>query len=308
MLSVIIPTYNRLEKLQKTLESLRAQTLDRKEFEVIVVDDGSSDGTREFMEKFLAPDNLKLRYFFVSHGGPGRARNLGIEKAQGEIILFCGDDMYPAKNLLAVHKKQHIEKPGGAVLGIALWDSREKVTAFMHYLAPAGPQFHYNTIKDENSAGFEHFYTCNISLAKKWLEAEKFDERFNFAFDDIELGLRLEKKGLKIIFNPEAKVFHSHYHDEEKFGHRMERVGQGAVILFDKYKNDRKILNKLKLRYAPFCFFPGIGIFLILSRLLAKSKLIKLINQRYHWFWQICFCYAKGMNKELRKVEDLYKL
>lgn len=298
MLSVIIPTYNRLTKLQKTLESLCVQTLTRAEFEVIVVDDGSTDGTKNFMEQFSAPDSFRLSYFFLNHGGAGKARNLGIEKSQGEIVLFCGDDTRLDEKLLEVHKAQHEKREGVAVLGLALWDETEKVSDFMRYLAPAGPQFHYNTIKNKNSAGFEHFYTCNISLAKKWLETEKFDERFDCAFDDIELGLRLEKKGLEIMLEPSAKVFHMHYYDEAIFGLRMERVGRSAVLLFDKYKNDRKTLNKLKRKYAPFCFFPGVGIFLILSRILAKSKLIKLTHLRYHWFWQICFCYAKGMSEQ----------
>jgi len=234
MLSVIIPTYNRLAKLQKTLESLCVQTLSRAEFEVIVVDDGSTDGTREFLKNYPISVDFKLRYFLLTHGGAGRARNLGIEKASGELIFFCGDDTRLDKNLLQIHKARHTEKKNIAVLGLALWDEREKVTDFMRYLAPAGPQFHYNTIKNKNSAGFEHFYTCNISLAKKWLEVERFDEQFDCAFDDIELGLRLEKKGLRVVFEPQAIVFHMHYYDEENFGLRMERVGRAVVLFFDK--------------------------------------------------------------------------
>jgi glycosyltransferase involved in cell wall biosynthesis len=298
MLSVIVPTYNRLAKLQKTLEGFCAQTLPRVEFEVIVVDDGSTDGTREFMEKFSAPENFKLSYFFLEHGGVGRVRNFGIEKAAGAIILFCGDDTCPDRNLLQIHNERHKKEKGVAVLGLAIWDESEKVTDFMHYLAPAGPQFHYNTIKNKNSAGFEHFYTCNISLSREWLETEKFDERFDCAFDDIELGLRLEKKGLRVVFESQAVVFHAHYYDEENFGLRMERVGRAAVLFFDKYKNERKILWKIKWKYAPFCFFPGVKIFLKLSQILAKSKLLKKINLRYHWFWWICSCYARGMMKE----------
>jgi len=303
MLSVIIPTYNRLEKLKKTIKSASEQTLDKKDFEVIVVDDGGTDGTKSFMENFIAPSNLNLKYFFTEHKSAGHARNVGIEKSQGEIILFCGDDTYLDKNLLAIHKKCHEQKEGVAVLGIALWDENEKVSDFMRYLAPAGPQFHYNTIKDRNVAGFNHFYTCNISLAKKWLELEKFDERFDCAFEDIDLGLRLEKKGLKIIFEPEAKVFHSHYYDEEKFNLRMERVGRSAAKFFDKYKKNRKIRNILKKKYAPFCFFPGVDIFLKASRIMAKFKLIKLINVKYYWFWQICFHYAKGIKEEQRRLD-----
>jgi len=200
MISVIIPTYNRLGKLQKTLESFGEQTLSKKYFEIIVVDDGGSDGTKEFIEDFQKSTELNLKYFFLGHGGPGRARNFGVEKAIFPVVFFCGDDTYPEKNLLEIHLNHHRKKNSIAVLGMALWDESEKVTDFMRWLAPSGPQFHYNTIKNRSDAGFDHFYTCNISLEKKWFETEKFDERFDCAFEDIDLGLRLEKKGLKIFF------------------------------------------------------------------------------------------------------------
>ena len=149
------------------------------------------------------------------------------------------------------------EKKNTAVLGLALWDKSEEVTDFMRWLAPSGPQFHYSTIKDPSDAGFDHFYTCNISLEKKWFFLEKFDEHFDCAFEDMDLGLRLEKRGLKIIYEPKAKVFHSHFYDEESFGQRMERVGRMAIKLFEKYKNDKKNLNKLKMKICAFSFFPG---------------------------------------------------
>jgi GT2 family glycosyltransferase len=298
MISVIIPTYNRMERLRKTLEAFGEQTLSKKDFEVIVVDDGGSDGTKDFMEKFQKSTELNLKYLYLDHQGPGRARNFGIEEASFPIVLFCGDDTYPDKNLLEMHILCHRRKNNIAVLGIALWDESGEVTDFMRWLAPQGPQFHFNNIRDQSSAGFDHFYTCNISLEKKWLKSEKFDERFDCAFEDIELGLRLEKRGLKIFFDPEAKVFHSHFYDEEKFGERMKRVGRSVVILFGKYKNDRKTLNRLKMKYAPFCFFPGLKVFHWLSKILAKSRLIKMISAKYGWFWQACQHYSSGMIDE----------
>jgi glycosyltransferase involved in cell wall biosynthesis len=295
MISVIIPTYNRLEKLQKTLEAFGRQTLSKKDFEVIVIDDGGSDGTKDCIESFRESTRLNLKYFYLDHRGPGRARNIGAQKALFPIVFFCGDDTYPDKNLLNIHLAGHRQKKGVAVLGIALWDESEKVTDFMRWLAPAGPQFHFNNIKNHNSAGFDHFYTCNISLEKKWLETEKFDEQFECAFEDIELGLRLEKKGLKIFFDPEAKVFHSHFYDEERFGERMKRVGKAAAMLFRKYENDKATLNRIKMKYAPFCFFPGLRTFGWLSNILAESVIIKFFSRRGHWFWSVCRSYSEGM-------------
>jgi GT2 family glycosyltransferase len=304
MISVIIPTYNRLKKLRKTLEDFCVQTLSKKDFEVIVVDDGGSDGTKDFMESFQESTKLNLKYFHLDHQGPGRARNFGVQEASFPIVLFCGDDTFPDKNLLEMHVAFHQQKKNIAVLGLALWDESEEVTNFMRWLAPAGPQFHYNTIKNKKDARFDHFYTCNISLEKKWLESEKFDERFDCAFEDVELGLRLEKRGLKIFFDPEAKVFHSHQYDEKTFSERMERVGRSAIMLFEKYENDKKTLNHFKMKYAPFCFFPGLRVFDWFSKILAKSKLIKMIGIRYHWFWSVCWSYSKGMIEEMNKNKN----
>jgi GT2 family glycosyltransferase len=301
MISVIIPTYNRLEKLKKILEAFGDQTLSRKNFEIIVVEDGGNDGTQEFMEYFQKSTELNFKYFHLDHRGPGAARNFGVEKATFSLVLFCGDDTRPDKHLLEIHLDRHRQKNGIAVLGMAFWDESEEVTDFMRWLAPAGPQFHYNTIKDPSDAGFDHFYTCNISLEKKWFELEKFDERFDCAFEDIELGLRLEKRGLKIYYVPETKVFHSHQYDEKSFGERMKRVGRSTIIFFKKYENDRKTLRMLKMKYTPFCYFPGLKAFHWISKILAKSKLVRKANIKYGWFWQVCRDYSSGMIEEIKK-------
>lgn len=301
MISAVIPTHNRLEKLKKTLASAEKQTLAKERFEVLVVDDGSSDGTREFMEKVFSSNKICWRYFFLEHGGPAKARNFGIEKSEGEVVFFCGDDTLWDERLMEWHFNHHQESQS-ALLGLALWDETEPVSDFMRYLAPAGPQFHYNTIRNRSDAGFDHFYTCNISLKKKWLAQEQFDSRFTLAaFEDIEMGLRLEKRGLKIAYQPEAKVYHSHYFQEETFGQRMENLGRSLVIFVEKYSHQPEVRFRLKLKYAPFWFFPGIKVFVFLSRILGESSLLEKINRRWHWFWRIAFFYSQGILKGLEE-------
>lgn len=308
MTSVIIPTYNRQEKLKKTLKTLEGQTLSKDNFEIIVVDDGSSDETGDLLERFKKNTFLNFNYFTQKNQGAGQARNLGVTKANGSIIFFCGDDTFLDKDLLAIHQAYHQKNKNIAVLGIVLWDDSEKVNDFMHYIAPAGAQFHYNTIRDFNNAGFNHFYTSNISLEKKWFDSEQFDPIFNaafMAFEDIDLGLRLEKRGLRIIFEPRAKVFHSHYYQPESFHKRMFRVGRNIIIFLDKFKQDKRSYYLLKWKYMPFSFFiKGTRIFHLFSHLLSKSNLLKKINIKYHWFWSFCYYYSKGILEELSKQKD----
>jgi glycosyltransferase involved in cell wall biosynthesis len=302
MISVIIPTYNRKDKLIETFKTLEGQTLDKNEFEVIVVDDGSTDGTREFLKEFATKTILKLRYFFQEHQGPGRARNFGASQANGSVVYFCGDDTFLEKDLLNIHYNLQKEHENIAVLGLALWDESEEVSDFMRYVAPGGPQFHYNTIKDKNNAGFNHFYTCNISLEKKWFDLEKFDEDLTFAsLEDIEFGYRLARRGLKVLYEPRARVFHSHHQEPEDFYRKIFQGGQNLVIFLNKYKKqDKKGYYTIKRKYAPFSFFGGTKIFNKVSLLFSRSRLLKRINIKYHWFWSICYHYSLGIHHNVR--------
>lgn len=230
-ISVVIPTYNRREKLVNTLRAFGRQSFD--DFEVIVVDDGSSDGTGEMVNKIEWP--FKTKYFFQRNRGPAAARNLGVSQAVGEIIFFTGDDIIPSNNLLGEHIKKHT--PGNkriAVLGYTRWAPQIKMTPFRSYIADY--HFAYPTIKDENNVNWGLFYTSNISVHKSFLEeAGLFDEDFPFAaYEDTELSYRLAQKGLKIIFNKDALADHDHEISFKNYQKTMFNKGQAAVILANK--------------------------------------------------------------------------
>jgi len=90
--SVVIPTYNRVEDLKKCLDSLREQSLKKGEFEIIIVDDGSTDGTAEFGRSLFEKNSEHIHYCYQKNKGPASARNLGVRHAKGEIIAFLDDD------------------------------------------------------------------------------------------------------------------------------------------------------------------------------------------------------------------------
>ena len=98
-ISVIIPTYNEKEYISKCIQSLILQT--EKNLEILIVDDGSTDGTQKVIEKILTTyKNLQIKIFFQNHKGPGEARNLGAEKANGKILVFIDGDMTFDKNFI----------------------------------------------------------------------------------------------------------------------------------------------------------------------------------------------------------------
>jgi glycosyltransferase involved in cell wall biosynthesis len=300
--SIIIPTYNRCLTLAKTLSSIEAQTFPKEDFEVLVIDDGSVDETKSVIEDFKRASGLNIKYFSQNHRGPGQARNLGIDNSQGEIILFAGDDIIFDKNLLANHNKAHMKMPNAAVLGMVFWDESIEVNDFMKYISPNGPQFHFDTIKNIGDAGWDHFYTCNISFPRKIIGDLRFDPRYIYAaFEDIDFGLSLSKRGVKIFFNKEAIVYHSHFYNPASFYKRMANIGRSFVIFSDKYKKNIMDFWRLKLHYAPFDFFPlQLRLFVFLSWILANSKLLEKISLKYHWYFSICYHYSLAIMEEKR--------
>src|SRR5215470_9827202 len=113
--SIVVPTYNRRASLQRLLEALVHQTYARSDFEVIVVDDGSTDGTVEFAR--TTDFGYQVRVIEQEHSGPAAARNRGVTEAHGELIVFLDDDVVPVDGLLAQHVADHAPDPKLVVIG-----------------------------------------------------------------------------------------------------------------------------------------------------------------------------------------------
>lgn len=295
--SIIIPTKNRLETLKEVIESIKNQK-DAPPFELIIIDDGSEDGTPEFL-KNLKPD---FPFFFesINPSGPARARNIGIEKAKGKVILFFGDDTILNSRCLFTHNFRQMEnKFSCAVIGRTFWHKSLKVTQFMDYINEWGLQFGFQLIEDPENVPFNFFYTSNISVPKKFFEEDKFDETFPYAaWEDIELSYRLYKKGLKIKYYKEAVVYHKHPTDIKKFMERQYRSGVSASIFYKKHPELKEFLGvplALNLNERkPF-------ILRVKTRLsiLLENKNIPVPN---NWYKEIMeYVYLRGLKEALEK-------
>ncbi|MDZ7764208.1 MAG: glycosyltransferase family A protein [Melioribacteraceae bacterium] len=114
--SVIVPTYNRADEINELLNSLVNQTIDDSFFEVIIVDDGSTDNTEEIINRIQDKTSLHLSFLKQDHKGPGEARNLGMENAKGEFLLFIDSDCIADENWLTAYKTRleaETQKPAG---------------------------------------------------------------------------------------------------------------------------------------------------------------------------------------------------
>jgi glycosyltransferase involved in cell wall biosynthesis len=217
--SVIIPTRDRANILKMNLEAFKKVDFDRGEFEIIVIDDGSTAGTAKVVRKFA--NSLPVVYLRQPKLGPCHARNIGIKRAKGEYFLFLNDDVFP-DSLAFLKEHLKIVSRRAACLGHFDWHPALVKNEVMRFLSQDGPLFNFNSIDDENDCGPRYFITANISVHRGWLSEDLFDERHPFGMEDNELGHRLCKKGLVIRYNRNARGLH--YHLYESFSGLLEEM------------------------------------------------------------------------------------
>ena len=239
--SVIIPTYNKVDLLRVTLESLSRQDLSPSAFEVIVVDDGSSDGTRDFLESVrlkAQPEGLKsdLRIRYVLHDanrGRAAARNTGVARAEGELVVFLDDDMVAVPGFLRAHICCHDEadsmdpSTGRAVIGNVMPGKQVPRDCLNRYLVTRG----VHKLLPGEEVPFRYFVTNNSSLRRSDLiRAGLFDERLvAWGGEDLELGYRLRKMGLEFVYCPSAVSYHTHFRTLEEVCRLSETFGEQSV-------------------------------------------------------------------------------
>ena len=235
-LSVIIPTRDRVAILMETLARLTAQQTEHR-FEVVVVDDGSQDATVATVRSFARRCDVPICVLEQPSRGPAAARNRGIEAASGSACLFIGDDTWPRADLVERHAALHGRRvePQAALLGRVEWAPESRPSPFMDWLN-SGIQFDFGQIVDPQDVRGSCFYTANVSAKRHFLLANGgFDEAFaDAAFEDIELGLRLERAGMRLAYDAVAVVEHFHPYDLPASLRRMRTLGGAVTILHDR--------------------------------------------------------------------------
>ena len=273
--SVVIPTYNRAQLLRHTLESLTRQTLDTRQFEVIVVDDGSSDSTADVVKQFH--DRLDLHYFYQPDEGfrVAKARNVGITHARADVCVFIDSGLLLHPRCLAAHVAVHRDATGpvaviGYVYGFNL--DNEDADLINAELNPADPGA---TIDDWARRGVfldlrERFYTkytdnfadlpapwliywtCNVSAATAQLRAVgAFDENFQtWGGEDLDLGYRLHRDGARFLLARDAAAIHAPH--EKSYQRNESIVAANYRYIACKYRTPITQLLQLFPSINPF--------------------------------------------------------
>jgi GT2 family glycosyltransferase len=246
-ISVIVPTYNRVDRLRRVLEALAYQTVSGTEFQVIVVSDGSTDGTEEFLERAATP--FPLLVTSGANAGPAAARNTGIRLATGRVLLFVDDDVVPREDLVEQHLTTHEQAHAKAVvIGPMLTPSDHHPNAFVRWEQAMLYKQYHAMLDGDYEATYRQFFTGNASVGREFLVGTGgFDERFRRA-EDVELAYRLHLNGARFIFNPDAIGYHYAERSFSSWIQNARAYGRNDV-LFDRYYGR---LNRLEIARSEF--------------------------------------------------------
>ncbi|HLG12624.1 MAG TPA: glycosyltransferase [Dehalococcoidia bacterium] len=228
--TVVVATCNRAAGLRRLLAALRRQNLNPSAFEVIVVDDGSTDETWDVLAAERPP--FSLRSFWQHNQGPAAARNAAIAAAKGDIIITLDDDVEPAPDLLRRHLEAHASEGAIATIGPMVYPDREPLSPWVQW-EYAGLQRQYESMRQGRwEPSYRQFYTAN-SAVPRWAyeKAGFFDPLFRRA-EDVELAMRLADLGIKFRFLPDAVVYHRPNRSMEAWQRMAWQYGFYDIVLW----------------------------------------------------------------------------
>lgn len=237
-ISVVIPAYNAATVLGTTLERLATQDYPRDLYEVVVVDDGSTDGTGEVVRRCATLD-LALRYVRQDNAGLAAARNTGAAAARFPVLLFLDPDMWAEPQLVRAHARHYDSGAHVAVQGTRLLHPEAKITPFMETkeLLP--------DLTPRRRVGLSPYHTImsNFSLRAEDLRTVGgFDEGFRgYGWEDIEMGFRLHRAGVELRWEPEAFAWHYHVESLEERLRKQREAGVNAVYFWRKHHKDARL-------------------------------------------------------------------
>ena len=278
--SVVIPTFNRAQLLARTVQAFLVQ--EEVSFELIVVDDGSSDSTPEVLAGFRDP---RLRVLRQPNAGLAAARNAGLAQAQGRYVLFNDDDVVPEAGFLRAHLGLHQRYKGAAGVSRTYVPEalgHEPFTRFWRARAEAGVRGK----ADSAPLGWGGFWFASLSLPLK--QAEAFAPFRGYGWEEHELGWRLWRKGVRPRLVAGARAAHE---DRCRFGHHARQSTQhGAGGLAVLPPSSQCAGGFLDRGAPPFAGLQALGLPLGQGRAAPKAA---RLGARSRGFWHLSV-FARG--------------
>src|SRR5258708_9288447 len=253
-LSIVIASYNRAESLLKFLQELSRQAApEGLDWEVVVVDNNSTEGTRSLMAPLAEANPRRYKYLQENRQGKSIALNTGLRAATGGILVFTDDDCIPDSNWLATIAKEFDADPALGVLGgrVELFDKQDRPVAIRN--------FPDRTLIESRDQLFLFLIGANMSIRRQVLDSVgEFDpflgpgSRIGAVMEDLDLLYRTFRKKFKIVYSPDVLVYHNHGRTTDAqiqaLNHRYV-VGRGAFYCKHILGGDRSVL---KMAYWEF--------------------------------------------------------
>ncbi|MBC7321440.1 glycosyltransferase family 2 protein [bacterium] len=294
--SVIIPTRNRERIVSKCIELILNQ--DYSQYEIIVIDDGSEDNTREVLKKFFNYRNF--RFIPLSERkGPAFCRNLGVKESEGELIIFIDSDIFVLPNFISSHVKVHKNHPGGIV-------AVGPVIAISEIDAGLSSR---GSILDFSNA---YFASGNASIPREiFIKVGGFDEVFNvYGWEDIDFGLKLKSFGISSVKVPDAVGYHyqplPNENNLKALIEKEKERAKSAVYLYRKYPT-----FEVKLMIQDTLFHRILNQILTGFGYINERRVIRILKSNksfnYKRFYLTIFLtrtYLEALRKEIKAVNS----
>lgn len=253
--SVIIPVYNRPDEVDELLQSLTAQQF--KDFEVVVVEDGSSVPCKEVVDRYK--DRLNICYYFKSNSGPGQSRNFGAEHSRGEYLIILDSDVILPEGYFDAVEKELKADPADAFGGPdRAHDSFTNIQKAINYSMTSF--FTTGGIRGGKKK-MDKFYprSFNMGIRREVYEALGGFSNMRFG-EDIDFSIRIFKGGYSCRLFPDAWVYHKRRTDLKKFFKQVHNSGIARINLYKKYPDSLKLVHLL-----PAVFTLGVSLLLLLA-------------------------------------------
>lgn len=271
--SIIVPVYNRPDEVDELLDSLTRQAY--ADFEVIIVEDGSSSPCKEVCDKYAG--KLPLRYFMKENSGPGQSRNYGAERAAGEyLIILDSDVVLPDGYLQAVEDELTLHGACDAFGGADA--SHPSFTTVQKAISYSMTSFFTTGGIRGGKKKLDKFYPRSYNMG---IRREVYAELGGFSKmrfgEDIDFSYRIVEAGYKCRLFPEAWVWHKRRTDLKKFFRQVYNSGIARINLEKRHPGTMKIVHLL-----PMVFTVGVIALVLLS---AVGRVLMHYDDVHRWYW-----------------------
>ena len=303
-ISICIATWSRSKKLKDIINLLEHQTMERSEYEIIVVDSMSPDKTYDVMSAYQKKyDNIK--YIRDAKNILAAKRNVGIQNAASEIIVFMDDDVYPCKKFVEAHYNANKNNTNTFYCGQIRFPKEKAAVSNYYYFRD---QQHLKSSDTGRSLGFNNIVVMNLSFRKSFIRTTGYvDERFiGYGCEDMDFGYRVKHAGYSIKYLPDALAIHMEdSSDISQYGKKLYKTGLYGERALREFRPEA--YDKLHKKYDVLAPLLSLNIInkMLEKYLLITDKCIILYNYYlYKAYLYSCLYIGRKSQKDFLPLDE----